>query len=147
MSLPGKGTRRFPPAGGSSRRRDAPRGFREESYSGPDTALLADKAKGRFFERVYAIVADIPRGKVMTYGQIAMLLDNVCSARYVGFAVSSAPAGRNLPCHRVVNRLGEMAPGNIFNGEDRQRELLRSEGVVFRENGRVDTRASLFRPE
>ena len=103
--------------------------------------------KGRFFERVYAIVAEIPEGTVMTYGQIAMLLDNVCSARYVGFAMSSAPAGSGLPCHRVVNRLGEMAPGNTFNGEDNQRRLLQSEGVVFKENGRVDMRASLFRLE
>lgn len=105
------------------------------------------RATENFFERVYALVAEIPRGKVMTYGQIAMLLDNVCSARYVGFAMSAAPADRGLPCHRVVNRTGEMAPGAVFHGEERQRELLRSEGVVFTRNGRVNMRVSLFRPE
>ena len=114
---------------------------------GLDKTRKQGRTAGNFFERVYALVADIPKGKVMTYGQIAMLLNNVCSARYVGFAMSSAPADRNLPCHRVVNKAGEMAPGDIFNGEERQRELLRSEGVVFRKNGRVDMRASLFRLE
>lgn len=99
-----------------------------------------------FFERVYAVVATIPPGKVMTYGQIAQVLDNVCSARYVGYAMSSAPAAACLPCHRVVNRRGEMAGGGIFGGEERQRELLRSEGVRFTKDGRIDLAASLYRP-
>ena len=56
----------------------------------------------QFFSRVYALVATIPPGKVMTYGQIAEVLDNVCSARYVGYAMHSAPKDMNLPCHRVI---------------------------------------------
>ena len=120
---------------------------RDFSMYGLEKTHKRGRTAGNFFERVYALVAEIPRGKVMTYGQIAMLLNNVCSARYVGFAMSAAPADRNLPCHRVVNRAGEMAPGDIFHGEERQRELLRSEGVVFKKNGRVDMRASLFRLE
>ena len=125
-------------------KRDAPRLSRPESWSGPDAEAQAARASGDFFRRVYAIVAGIPKGSVMTYGQIAMLLDNICSARYVGFAMSAAPPG--LPCHRVVNKAGEMAPHGIFGGEERQRELLRSEGVAFKKNGRVDMAASLFRP-
>ncbi len=125
-------------------KRDAPRLSRPENWSGPDAEAQAARASGEFFRGVYAIVADIPRGTVMTYGQIAMLLDNVCSARYVGFAMSAAPPG--LPCHRVVNRAGEMAPHGIFGGQDEQRELLRSEGVTFKKNGRVDMAISLFRP-
>ena len=142
MPLPPKGMPRVPRG---SPHRDAPRLFRPGNHSGPDAERQAARAVGSFFERVYAIVEQIPRGKVMTYGQIAMLLDNVCSARYVGFAMSAAPPDRNLPCHRVVNKAGEMAPGAVFNGEARQRELLESEGVVFRRNGRVDMKASLFR--
>ena len=129
----------------ASRKRAAPRQCRPEQYSGGDAEAAAARAAASFFERVYALVAGIPKGKVMTYGQIAMLLDNVCSARYVGFAMSAVPEKANLPCHRVVNREGEMAPGDIFGGEERQRELLRSEGVVFGKNGRVDMRISLFR--
>lgn len=80
----------------------------------------------------------------MTYGQIAALLDHQCSARIVGYAMSAAPEQRNLPCHRVVNRFGEMAPGPIFGGAHHQRALLEKEGVVFTDQGRVDLTRCLF---
>ncbi len=102
---------------------------------------------GTFFARVYGLVAVIPPGKVMTYGQIAMHLGGVCSAKIVGYAMSCAPAALGLPCHRVVNKAGEMARGGIFGGEDRQRALLASEGVAFLPDGRIDMAASLFRTE
>lgn len=97
-----------------------------------------------FFSRVHALVAAIPPGRVMTYGQISRLLDSACSARYVGYALSAAPDG--LPCHRVVNRRGEPAPGDIFGGPERQRALLKAEGVLFLPDGRIDLAASLFDP-
>ena len=95
-----------------------------------------------FFKRVYAVVALIPPGKVMTYGQISQVLDNVCSARYVGYALGAAPG--ELPCHRVVNRQGEMST-HLFNG--RQRELLEAEGSIFRLDGRLDLEACRFWPD
>lgn len=98
----------------------------------------------RFFERVFAVVALIPPGKVMTYGQISQVLGNVCSARYVGYAVGAAPGERGLPCHRVVNRLGELAP-HLFDG--RQRQLLEAEGAAFRPDGRLDLEACRFWPD
>ncbi|CAK7009488.1 MAG: DNA base-flipping protein [Desulfovibrio sp.] len=98
-----------------------------------------------FFDKVYAVVEQIPPGNVMTYGQISDVLDNMCSARYVGYAMASAPALLGLPCHRVVNRLGEMAGGGIFGGAAAQRSLLEAEGVTFKPNGRVDLDASLYR--
>jgi methylated-DNA-protein-cysteine methyltransferase-like protein len=101
----------------------------------------------RFFAHVYTLVADIPPGKVMTYGQIAEALGNICSARYVGYAMHAAPKEMNLPCHRVINRLGEMAPGMIFGGEAEQARKLRAEGVVFKKNGRVDLALSRHQPE
>lgn len=107
-------------------------------------ALLPENSG--FFQRVWDVVAAIPKGFVMTYGQIAECLDNACSARYVGYAMSAAPPERKLPCHRVVNRLGEMAPGLIFGGAEQQRHLLRSEGVRFTDKGRVDLAASRHRP-
>lgn len=97
-----------------------------------------------FFERVYAVVATIPPGKVMTYGQISQVLDNTCSARYVGYAMGAAPEHRNLPCHRVVNRLGEMNE-HLFRG--RQRAMLESEGALFKANGRLDLEACLHWPD
>ena len=100
-----------------------------------------------FFARVWAVVAGIPPGKVMTYGQIASFLGDGYSARYVGFAMSAAPQSSQLPCHRVLNRLGEMAPGPIFGGQDAQRRLLEKEGVSFTAKGRVDLALCLFQPE
>ena len=102
--------------------------------------------KPGFFEQVYDLVARIPPGYVMTYGQIAAELENICSARYVGYAMSSAPKGMNLPCHRVVNRLGEMAGGAIFGGSENQRRMLEKEGVAFLPNGRVNLALCRFVP-
>ncbi len=104
-------------------------------------------AERSFFDKVYDLVAAIPAGKVMTYGQISSLLGGVCSAKIVGYAMSCAPAALGMPCHRVVNRLGEMAKGPMFGGSARQRELLESEGVSFGPDGRIDLAVSLFRPE
>ncbi len=91
-----------------------------------------------FFEKVYKIVADIPEGSVITYGMIARMLGNPRASRVVGYAMNNAPSERNLPCHRVVNKAGEMAPGNIFGGEEKQRRILRGEGITFLENGCID---------
>lgn len=97
-----------------------------------------------FFAKVYAIVAEIPPGTVMTYGQIAGVLGNICSARYVGYAMASVPSALGLPCHRVVNRLGGMAGGGIFGGAENQRRILEEEGVIFTPDGRVDLTVSLY---
>lgn len=59
-----------------------------------------------FAEQVYEAVARIPCGKVATYGQIAALVGDPLAGREVGHIMSCAPSGRNLPCHRVVNRTG-----------------------------------------
>ncbi|MCC8179304.1 MAG: methylated-DNA--[protein]-cysteine S-methyltransferase [Planctomycetes bacterium] len=99
-----------------------------------------------FFQQVYDVVATIPRGKVMTYGLIGQVLGGFYSGRTVGFAMRVAPAERNLPCHRVVNIKGEMAPGLIFGGADQQQALLKSEGVKFRPDGRIDFDRSLYDP-
>ena len=99
-----------------------------------------------FFAQVYGIVALIPPGKVMSYGQIANALNNICSARYVGYAMHAAPKEHMLPCHRVVNKAGEMAGGNLFGGSENQRRLLEKEGVTFKPNGRIDMAACSFWP-
>ena len=100
-----------------------------------------------FFNQVYDLVARIPAGRVMTYGQIAETLHSPYSAKVVGFAMSSAPVEQDLPCHRVVNRKGEMAPGFIFGGPERQRQTLMNEGIPFKDNGCIDLARCLWRPE
>ena len=100
-----------------------------------------------FYERIYAVVREIPRGRVMSYGQVAFLAGNPRAARAVGFALHRNPAPGEIPCHRVVFRDGSVSPGFAFGGPEVQRELLRAEGVCFTEDGRVDMeRFGVLRP-
>lgn len=102
------------------------------------------KKSSGFFAAVHELVASIPPGKVMTYGQIARVLEGGYSPKLVGFAMHSAPDG--LPCHRVVNRLGEMAGRGLFGGEEAQRARLLAEGVPFLPDGRIDLERALYEP-
>ena len=91
----------------------------------------------KFFETVYEIVKQIPRGKVMSYGQIARAAGFPRKAREVGWALHVNPDPEHIPCHRVVNREGRVSPAFVFGGENMQVALLQSEGVEFDENGLV----------
>lgn len=106
-----------------------------------------------YAEQVYAIVSTIPSGKVMTYGQVALLIlpppgvdvDTYVklSPRWVGSAMAQAP--ESIPWQRVINSQGKVSerPGS---GPSRQRQLLEGEGVVFDERGRVDLRIFGWKP-
>ncbi len=91
------------------------------------------------YDAIYGAVAKIPRGKVSTYGQIAFLAGMPRCSRLVGRALAQAPA--YLPCHRVVNHAGRLAPSF-----QEQRELLQAEGIRFRPNGCVDLKQCLWHP-
>lgn len=86
-----------------------------------------------FFEDVYAVVSEIPPGKVISYGDIALLLGQPGHSRLVGRALREVPTEKDIPCHRVVNAQGRLAPGWVG-----QRLLLEEEGIGFRPNGVVD---------
>ena len=101
--------------------------------------------KGNTFERIYEIVRLIPRGKVATYGQIAALAGNPRLSRVVGYALHVNPDPDNIPCYRVVNRLGEVSKAFAFGGENRQVALLQNEGVEFID-GHVDLKKHLWKP-
>ncbi|MBQ4517116.1 MAG: MGMT family protein [Clostridia bacterium] len=90
------------------------------------------------FEKIYEVVKSIPKGKVATYGQVALLAGNPRWARVVGYALHINPEPGIIPCHRVVNREGRVAPGFVFGGEGVQRQLLEAEGIVFEPDGRID---------
>jgi methylated-DNA-protein-cysteine methyltransferase-like protein len=98
-----------------------------------------------FFPRVYAAVRRIPRGMVATYGQIALLAGNPRASRAVGWALHHNPEPVVIPCHRVVDRTGRLAPAFAFGGEDAQRRLLAEEGVAFTPQGTVDLTRCLWR--
>lgn len=89
------------------------------------------------FELIYDVVKQIPKGKVATYGQIASLAGNKRWARVVGYALHANPDPVHIPCHRVVNRMGEVSKAFAFGGENRQVFLLENEGVTVTDN-RVD---------
>ncbi len=96
---------------------------------------------GAFSERVFAVVRQIPRGKVATYGQIARIIGAPRSARYVGYALRANPEPgsdpASIPCHRVVFKDGRMATGFAFGGPGVQQKMLEDEGVLFDQDGKV----------
>ena len=90
-----------------------------------------------FFENVYDLVRKVPKGKVVAYGEIARAIGNKRMSRQVGWALHVNPKPGEIPCHRVVNRFGELSTAFAFGGINRQEELLRSEGVEV-VGGKVD---------
>jgi methylated-DNA-protein-cysteine methyltransferase related protein len=92
------------------------------------------------FEKIYRMVLRIPRGRVMTYGQIARLLEDRYSPRLVGWAMHATPQDdRNIPWHRVINSRGGISTGRVIIQEPSlQRWMLEAEGVVFDERGHCD---------
>ncbi|GGL19926.1 MGMT family protein [Deinococcus radiotolerans] len=85
-----------------------------------------------FRERVLALVARIPEGRVMTYGQLALLAGNPGAARQAGFVLNSLVGGSDLPWQRVINAQGRVSTHKVGFG-DLQEGLLSAEGVVFRD--------------
>ncbi len=98
-----------------------------------------------FQHRVFCMVREIPKGCVATYGQIAFLVGNPRGARAVGWALRRCPFPE-VPCHRVINAQGTLAPSDVFGGDSVQRKRLEEEGVPFRKNGRVDLKQCLWDP-
>lgn len=90
-----------------------------------------------FFDQVYDVVKRIPKGKVATYGQIAKIL-GTRDARRVGQALHANPDGSKVPCHRVVNKDGKLAPSYAFGGQNEQKARLLAEGVEFVDGDHVN---------
>lgn len=97
------------------------------------------------WERFYAVVRRIPRGKVATYGQVAALAGAPRHARQVGYALHALPAGSVVPWHRVINAAGRLSltPGS---GGIEQRLRLLAEGVTVTEGGRIPLAAFRWDP-
>ena len=82
---------------------------------------------------ILSVVAEIPPGRVASYGQIAALIGREKNSRLVGRVLHGAEQYGDYPCHRVVNHAGRLVPGWT-----EQRALLEAEGVGFKPNGHVD---------
>lgn len=90
------------------------------------------------YERIYAVVRRIPRGRVATYGQVATLAGLAGQPRLVGYAMRALPPGSVVPWHRVINARGEISPRRAdAAGGLAQRLRLEAEGVRFDARGRV----------
>ncbi len=95
-------------------------------------------AEQPLYERIYAIVRQIPAGRVVTYGQISAIVGG-CSARMVGYAMAALKSGEHpdVPWQRVINRQGKISIHDPF-GKYYQRQLLEEEGVYFDSKDQVD---------
>lgn len=99
--------------------------------------MLEKTSEKNVYDRIYEAVMQIPYGRVATYGQIAVMAGNRYYARAVGNALHNNPAPEVIPCYRVVNYQGKLAPNFAFGGENIQKQLLENEGVEVID-GKVD---------
>ena len=112
--------------------------MRRRGAKAPSTSL---------WPRIYAVVARVPRGRVVTYGQVAALAGLPRQARLVGYAMHGLPDGSTLPWHRVINAQGACSTGRVVLPPDKQQRMLEAEGVVFNERGRCDLARYRWTPE
>ena len=97
-----------------------------------------------FKNRVYKLVSLNSKGKVATYGQIARLTGNPKASRAVGVLMKNNPFAPRVPCHRVVGYNGNLTGYSAKGGITRKKQLLLSEGVIFKGN-QVDLTSSLWK--
>jgi methylated-DNA-protein-cysteine methyltransferase-like protein len=105
---------------------------------------MAQKPDGDYRERVYRIVRKIPRGRVMTYGQLAEILGEGYTPRTIGFVMHGSDD--KTPWHRVLNAQGACSTGRIVLPHDKQQRMLEAEGVCFDERGRCELQNYLWIP-
>ena len=117
-------------------------------YSNPSSRSRQD-SNSNFFQKVYAVVRLIPKGKVSTYGQVARILFAPRAARTVGWALNGLPErlAERVPWHRVINAEGRISnSGGRHGGAEEQLRRLKKEGIKFDKTGRCDLRKFLWEP-
>lgn len=108
--------------------------------------MMSKNTQSDLYETIYKVVEQIPSGRVTTYGAIAGFIGVKSGARMVGYALNnSIQAGRQIPAHRVVNRLGQLT-GRAYFPDDTMRERLQQEGVSFPEPYTVDIKRHFWDP-
>lgn len=103
-------------------------------------------SKNKLYERFYAIIQQIPSGKVATYGQIAIQAGLPGYARQVGYALHATPEGMELPWHRVVNSKGMISLKSGSPYDNVQRVLLEAEGIQFDQENRISLKKYQWKP-
>lgn len=99
------------------------------------------------YAAIYAIVRQIPHGKVATYGQVAELANLPGQARLVGYALYRVTDSLEVPWHRVINAKGEISHSIFRHGDDDlQRSLLEQEGIQFSSEGKISLQQYRWQP-
>jgi methylated-DNA-protein-cysteine methyltransferase related protein len=100
-----------------------------------------------FFQRVYSIVAQIPYGRVTSYGAIAAYLGSKGSSRMVGWAMNASHSSQqSIPAHRVVNRKGMLTGKHHFGHPNIMQQLLENEGLIIRHDAIVNFKERFWDP-
>jgi methylated-DNA-protein-cysteine methyltransferase related protein len=100
------------------------------------------------YHTIYAVVRQIPSGKVATYGQVAALAGMAGQARLVGYALYRVTDNLEVPWHRVINAKGEISESPFRHGDDHlQRALLEQEGIQFSPEGKISLKIYQWQPE
>ena len=103
--------------------------------------------QNRLYDRIYAVVKRIPKGRVATYGQVASLAGIPGNARLVGYALNTLPEETDIPWQRVINAKGKISMRSTPGAENYQRHLMENEGVQFSETGTISFNKFLWKPE
>ncbi len=110
------------------------------------TVLPSGKKDSSFFEQVYDVARQIPKGRVTSYGAIAAYLGTKMSARMVGWAMNGASVMKDIPAHRVVNRNGMLSGKMHFGTPTRMEELLKKEKIKVVDDTIVDFEKKFWNP-
>jgi len=112
-----------------------------------NTVNPSGKKEHSFFELVFEVVRQVPKGRVTTYGAVANCLGTKLSARMVGWAMNGAHRVRpKVPAHRVINRNGMLSGKHHFATPTQMQELLENEGIEVKEDIVVDFKTLFWDP-
>lgn len=108
--------------------------------------IQENRSASNFYEAVYRLVRRIPRGRVMTYGQVATILGSPRAARAVGYAMLASGRRKDVPWQRVINRRGQISGGGEVERPLLQKALLEAEGILFDETETCDLDGCRWEP-
>ena len=111
------------------------------------TVNPSGKKDTNFFELVYEVARQVPKGRVTSYGAIANCLGTKSSARMIGWAMNGAGLAKpKIPAHRVVNRNGMLSGKHHFGTPTRMQELLEKEGIKVKNDTIIDFKQIFWDP-
>lgn len=120
---------------------------KKKSSTSLKTIKPSGKKEESFFELVYEVARQIPKGRVTSYGAIANCIGTKLSARMVGWAMNGAGKVRpKVPAHRVVNRNGMLSGKHHFETSTKMEELLKKEGIKVKNDAIVDFEEKFWNP-